>query len=59
MVSAMILKLSTWLRFVPMWIRQLAIPAYRPEQHYMRGPGPACARATPRRPQKPSDRDGR
>ena len=23
-------------------------PSYRPERHYMRGPGPACARKTGR-----------
>jgi len=50
MVNAMILKMQNWLR-------QLLVPAYRPELHYMRGPGPACARL-PRR-QNPSDRDGR
>lgn len=25
-------------------IREFVAPTYRPEQHYMRGPGPACAR---------------
>jgi len=25
-------------------IRELVAPSYRPEKHYMRGPGPACAR---------------
>lgn len=24
-------------------IRQFVAPSYRPERHYMRGPGPACA----------------
>lgn len=24
--------------------REFVIPSYRPERHYMRGPGPACAR---------------
>lgn len=24
--------------------RELVVPTYRPERHYMRGPGPACAR---------------
>lgn len=24
--------------------RELFFPSYRPERHYMRGPGPACAR---------------
>jgi len=55
MVSAMsvILKLRTWLRSIAMPLRRLAVPAYRPELHYMRGPGPACAQKPPR------DRDGR
>jgi hypothetical protein len=25
-------------------IREFFWPSYRPERHYMRGPGPACAR---------------
>lgn len=25
-------------------IREFVAPRYRPERHYMRGPGPACAR---------------
>jgi hypothetical protein len=25
-------------------IREFVMPTYRPERHYMRGPGPACAR---------------
>ena len=25
-------------------IREFVSPTYRPERHYMRGPGPACAR---------------
>ncbi|MHB2266717.1 hypothetical protein [Aliihoeflea sp. PC F10.4] len=25
-------------------MREFLIPTYRPERHYMRGPGPACAR---------------
>jgi hypothetical protein len=24
--------------------REFLAPTYRPERHYMRGPGPACAR---------------
>lgn len=24
-------------------IREFLAPSYRPERHYMRGPGPACA----------------
>jgi hypothetical protein len=26
-------------------LREFVAPTYRPERHYMRGPGPACARA--------------
>lgn len=26
-------------------VREFVAPTYRPERHYMRGPGPACARA--------------
>jgi hypothetical protein len=29
-------------------IREFAVPSYRPERHYMRGPGPACARRSSR-----------
>ena len=25
-------------------VREFFFPSYRPERHYMRGPGPACAR---------------
>ena len=25
-------------------MREFLAPSYRPERHYMRGPGPACAR---------------
>lgn len=25
-------------------VREFVAPSYRPERHYMRGPGPACAR---------------
>lgn len=25
-------------------VRKLIAPRYHPERHYMRGPGPACAR---------------
>ena len=25
-------------------VREFFMPSYRPERHYMRGPGPACAR---------------
>lgn len=26
-------------------IREFFLPSYRPERHYMRGPGPACRRS--------------
>jgi hypothetical protein len=25
-------------------IREFVVPTYHPERHYMRGPGPACAK---------------
>lgn len=25
-------------------LREFLLPSYHPERHYMRGPGPACAR---------------
>jgi hypothetical protein len=25
-------------------VREFVAPTYRPERHYMRGPGPACAK---------------
>ncbi|MBZ0162612.1 MAG: hypothetical protein K8H74_07855 [Notoacmeibacter sp.] len=25
-------------------LREFMLPTYRPERHYMRGPGPACAK---------------
>lgn len=30
-----------------MAFRRLVAPRYHPERHYMRGPGPACARRGP------------
>jgi hypothetical protein len=35
--------LSSFMRFAST-IREFVAPTYRPERHYMRGPGPACAR---------------
>ncbi|MER2535468.1 MAG: hypothetical protein ABTQ31_09930 [Rhizobiaceae bacterium] len=29
-------------------LREFVAPSYRPERHYMRGPGPACARVSTR-----------
>lgn len=31
-------------------VREFLMPTYRPERHYMRGPGPACARTRTMRP---------
>jgi hypothetical protein len=28
-------------------VREFIAPTYRPERHYMRGPGPACAQRNP------------
>ena len=28
-------------------VREFVLPSYHPERHYMRGPGPACARRKP------------
>jgi len=35
-----------WSRFVrfAFAVREFLAPSYHPERHYMRGPGPACAR---------------
>ncbi|MBZ9653366.1 hypothetical protein [Phyllobacterium lublinensis] len=35
----MMIQLRDTLRIV----REFVVPSYRPERHYMRGPGPACA----------------
>lgn len=32
------------LAHVAVAVREFIAPSYRPERHYMRGPGPACAR---------------
>lgn len=39
-MMTMIIQLRDTLRVV----REFIVPSYRPERHYMRGPGPACAR---------------
>ena len=53
-------KFKAWFQTLPLQLRQLLVPGYRPELHYMRGPGPACARVAGHRDQKPpSERDGR
>ncbi len=39
-------KMSFWssIRRAAAAMREFVAPTYRPERHYMRGPGPACAR---------------
>lgn len=32
-------------------VREFFVPTYRPERHYMRGPGPACERRGALNPQ--------
>lgn len=32
------------LRAITVAVREFLAPSYHPERHYMRGPGPACAR---------------
>lgn len=32
------------IRYCAEALREFVAPSYRPERHYMRGPGPACAR---------------
>ena len=34
---------SIIIRIIPSSVRSLLAPRYRPERHYMRGYGPACA----------------
>jgi hypothetical protein len=38
--------MELWARIAQLAIqlREFVAPTYRPERHYMRGPGPACAR---------------
>jgi hypothetical protein len=39
-------KMAIWTRLTTcaFAVREFIAPTYRPERHYMRGPGPACAR---------------
>lgn len=39
-----VMRIFTQLSGLIAAIREFLAPTYRPEQHYMRGPGPACAR---------------
>lgn len=38
--------MSIWALFINavVAVREFLAPSYKPERHYMRGPGPACAR---------------
>jgi len=38
--------MTIWTQFAhyALALREFVAPTYRPERHYMRGPGPACAR---------------
>jgi hypothetical protein len=38
------MKLLAQLTSFALAIREFLAPTYRPERHYMRGPGPACAK---------------
>jgi hypothetical protein len=38
------MKLIKRLREIAFAAREFVVPSYQPELHYMRGPGPACAR---------------
>lgn len=38
------MKLLNQITYCAQAVREFVVPTYRPEQHYMRGPGPACAR---------------
>lgn len=40
------MKFWSHLGFAAYAVREFVAPTYRPERHYMRGPGPACARRT-------------
>lgn len=39
------MKLLAHIKKTILGVREFIAPSYRPERHYMRGPGPACARA--------------
>jgi hypothetical protein len=38
------MKLRVQLAQLALTMKEFVWPSYRPERHYMRGPGPACAR---------------
>ena len=38
------MKFWNQISFAAHAVREFVVPTYRPERHYMRGPGPACAR---------------
>lgn len=41
------MKLVSSIAKLAIAIREFIAPSYRPERHYMRGPGPACSRGKP------------
>ena len=38
------MKFWNQITFCALAVREFVVPTSRPERHYMRGPGPACAR---------------
>lgn len=42
------MKFLAHIRKTILGVREFLVPSYRPERHYMRGPGPACARRAKR-----------
>jgi hypothetical protein len=38
------MKFWNQISYCALAVREFVAPTYRPERHYMRGPGPACAR---------------
>lgn len=42
-------RMKAAMREMGAWVSELVAPSYRPELHYMRGPGPAAARRDQRR----------
>ena len=47
--------MDSWTLIEMLWtnVREFIVPSYRPELHYMRGPGPAYARVHARSPRRP------
>jgi len=47
-MTRVLTKMALWHHIIcyAIALREFIAPTYRPERHYMRGPGPACARRT-------------